>query len=128
MSNQFISSFSDSILSKASLKMSPCSLLLGDFLDLHDEPSDCSVFRADVVFCYCSTWPAYQDFLTGLSFILGGKLKLGTLVITTDRKLASTPGVWEFDLMDRKIGKNPETGGESVAYIWKLILKHSELV
>eukprot|EP00953_Heterococcus_sp_UTEX-ZZ885_P007343 4454-Heterococcus_DN1.PRE.1 len=76
----------------------------------------------DVVFCYCSTWPARGDVLTSLSYSIGSQFAAGTVIVTTDRQLASEPGVWEFEQLHTVQGTNQETGGSSTAYIWKLVL------
>ncbi|KAG5185745.1 hypothetical protein JKP88DRAFT_354103 [Tribonema minus] len=101
--------------------LAPCALHLGDILTpCRGTPPTDAAARADVVFCYCSTWPAAGDLLTGLSFALAAVLRKGALVVTTDRRLASEPGAWEFALRATREGVNAETGGASVAYIWEV--------
>lgn len=41
-------------------------------------------------------------------------------VITTDRRLVSD-GPWEFELLSEREGKNAETGGKSIAYLWRVV-------
>ncbi|CAN0371130.1 unnamed protein product, partial [Discosporangium mesarthrocarpum] len=74
----------------------------------------------DVLFCYCSTWPAQGDMLTELSYTLGHQLRPGTQVITTDRRLVSD-GPWEFAPLGEHTGPNIETGGSSTAFLWEIV-------
>ncbi|CAM9162592.1 unnamed protein product [Ectocarpus fasciculatus] len=74
----------------------------------------------DVLFCYSSSFPAFGDLLTEFSYTLGHKLRPGAQVITTDRRLVSD-GPWEFALLGEREGRNSETGGKSIAYIWEVV-------
>ncbi|CAM9750199.1 unnamed protein product [Hapterophycus canaliculatus] len=74
----------------------------------------------DVLFCYSSSFPAYGDLLTEFSYTLGHKLRPGAQVITTDRRLVSD-SPWEFELLRELEGKNSETGGTSIGYIWRVV-------
>jgi hypothetical protein len=99
--------------------MAPVTLHCSDIL-LPSDSIDLST--VGVVFCYCSTWPARGDVLTSLSYAIGSQFAAGTVIVTTDRQLASEPGVWEFEQLHTVQGTNQETGGSSTAYIWKLVL------
>ncbi|CAM9528453.1 unnamed protein product [Ectocarpus sp. 12 AP-2014] len=94
--------------------MAPCSLSLGDVND------DVDISDIDVLFCYSSSFPAFGDLLTEFSYTLGHKLRPGAQVITTDRRLVSD-GPWEFALLGEREGRNSETGGKSIAYIWEVV-------
>ncbi|CAM9764436.1 unnamed protein product [Ectocarpus sp. 6 AP-2014] len=93
--------------------MAPCSLSLGDVND------DVDISDIDVLFCYSSSFPAFGNLLTEFSYTLGHKLRPGAQVITTDRRLVSD-GPWEFALLGEREGRNSETGGKSIAYIWEV--------
>ena len=71
---------------------------------------------ADVLFAYSSTWPAQGDLLTDFSAVCG-RLRVGTRVVTTDRRLCSVEGAWQFELLDTITGPNRETGGESIGFV-----------
>ncbi|CAM9289307.1 unnamed protein product [Choristocarpus tenellus] len=97
-------------------QMSPCDLLLGDAND----PDEVELSDVDILFCYCTAFPARGDMLTELSYTLGHQLRPGTLVITTDRRLASD-GPWEFAPLGERTGPNSEIGGSSTAFLWRVI-------
>ena len=97
----------------------PCTFYCGDataFLGKGDE-----LAQADVLFAYSSTWPSEGDLLSDFSMVCGTRLREGTLVITTDKKLASVAGLWNFRLVDELEGSNRETGGSSVGFIWEVV-------
>lgn len=71
---------------------------------------------ADVLFAYSSTWPAQGDLLTEFSAVCG-RLRVGTRIVTTDRRLCSAEGAWRFELLDTITGPNRETGGTSIGFV-----------
>ena len=84
----------------------------------------------DIVFAYSSTWPSEgttwppvteELFLTDFSEVCGTHLRPGSLVITTDRRLLSVEGRWEFKLCAELEGPNRETGGASRGYIHRVV-------
>ena len=72
----------------------------------------------DCLFAYCSTWPSSGNVLTEFSNTCGG-LRVGTRVVTTDRRLRDGQG-FSFALVDALEGPNVETGGTSVGYVYEV--------
>ena len=50
----------------------------------------------------------------------GTRLKAGTRVVTTDKRLRND-GPWEFRLLDALEGVNAETGGASLGYVQEVV-------
>ena len=76
---------------------------------------------ASVLFAYSSTWPSQGDELSDFSVVCGTALRAGTRVVTTDRKLCSVEGLWEFALLHSLEGPNTETGGVSVGFVHEVV-------
>lgn len=66
---------------------------------------------AAVVFAYSSTWPSEGDQLSEFSVTCGTCLRVGTRVVTTDRKLCSVVSIEEKEREGRE-GKEAERGGK----------------
>ena len=64
--------------------------------------------------------PSFGDELTDFSVTCGTRLKSGTRVVTTDKRL-SGDGPWEFRLLDALEGVNAETGGASLGYVQEVV-------
>mmetsp|Transcript_38262 Transcript_38262/g.59795 ORF Transcript_38262/g.59795 Transcript_38262/m.59795 type:complete len:327 (+) Transcript_38262:165-1145(+) len=94
--------------------MSPTKLVCGDF-----NGPECGIERSDIIFSYCTTFPAFGNELTEMSAALGTRARPGTIVITTD-KVLSPDGPWQFDLLRTATGNNRETAGTSTAYVWRV--------
>ncbi|KAL1523454.1 hypothetical protein AB1Y20_018394 [Prymnesium parvum] len=75
---------------------------------------------ASILFAYSSTFPSCGDVMTDFSELCARCLRPGTLVIVTDKQLGSI-GDAEFKLLDAVEGRNAETGGASVGYIYQVI-------
>lgn len=88
----------------------PCDFVLADAEAAlaHDGP----LASADLCFAYSSAFAGEGDVLTDFSRICGSCLRVGTRVITTDRRLLSVEGLWGFELLERLEGSNRETGGQ----------------
>lgn len=97
----------------------PCSFYCGDAATYLGERGELA--QADVLFAYSSTWPSEGELLSDFSATCGTHLRRGALVVTTDKKLASVPGLWNFRLVDKVEGFNRETGGNSVGFIWEVV-------
>ena len=77
---------------------------------------------ADVVFAYSSAFPSDGVLLTDFSATCGTRLREGTRVITTDKRLASDDATpWCFELIEAVEGPNRETGGSSVGYVQRVV-------
>ena len=89
--------------------------------DAHDAlRADGPLSDASLVFAYTSTWPSFGDELTDFSVTCGTRLKSGTRVVTTDKRL-SNDGPWEVRLLDALEGVNAETGGASVGFVQEVV-------
>ena len=90
--------------------------------DAEDDAEDAldrggALAEADVLFAYSSAFPGDGEFLSDFSRLCGTCLLEGTRVITTDKRLLSVDGLWQFEVLDRLEGTNRETGGDSVGYV-----------
>ena len=83
--------------------------------------ADGTLSDADVLFCYSTTMPSSGDLLTELSAACGTHLREGARVVTTDRKLASVEGLWEYRMLASFEGPNAEAGGTSVGYVQEVV-------
>lgn len=87
----------------------PCDFVFGDAetaLDGHP------LSTADVCFAYSTAFAHEGEFLSDFSRVCGTCLRVGTRVVTTDRRLLSVDGLWSFEVLDRVEGINAESGGE----------------
>ena len=71
--------------------------------------------NADVLFVYSSAFPSHGDLLTDFSEMCGEHLRVGTRIVTTDKRLADGE-LWSFKLIEAIDGPNRETFG-SVGYV-----------
>ena len=76
---------------------------------------------ADILFAYSSAFPSEGDRLSDFSAVCGNCLRPGARIVTTDKRLLSVDGLWEFELLDELEGPNRETGGTSVAYVQQVV-------
>ena len=66
------------------------------------------------------------DRLSDFSAVCGNCLRPGARIVTTDKRLLSVDGLWEFELLDELEGPNRETGGTSVAYVQQVVRSRRE--
>jgi SAM-dependent methyltransferase len=96
-----------------------CDFVLGDAVEALAGGGPLA--DADLCFAYSSAFPGQGDLLGDFSRVCGACLRVGTCVITTDRRLHSVDGLWSFELIERLEGVNAETGGEgAVGYVQRV--------
>ena len=93
----------------------PCDFYCADAADVL--AADGALADADVLFAYSSAFASEGDMLSDFSAMCGNCLRVGSRVITTDRRLLSVDGLWKFELVDSIEGPNAETGGVSTGYV-----------
>jgi SAM-dependent methyltransferase len=76
---------------------------------------------ADLLFSYSSSFACEGDELSDYSATCGTCLRVGTRIVTTDKRLVSVDGLWAFQLLERLEGPNAGTGGTSVAYVYEVV-------
>mmetsp|Transcript_23349 Transcript_23349/g.34309 ORF Transcript_23349/g.34309 Transcript_23349/m.34309 type:complete len:380 (-) Transcript_23349:1251-2390(-) len=108
----------NSINRVGSLPLATIQLTQGSFLD----PS-ISLGDIDCAFVFSSCYTS--ELMQGLSDAIGRQCKVGTIVITTDYKLqlegTIEPGSYEMEIIEVMEGFNEVTGGQSTAYIHRVI-------
>ena len=76
---------------------------------------------AHILFAYSSAFASEGDLLSDFSAVCGTNLRVGSRVVTTDRRLCSVDGLWRFEVLDVLEGVNQETGGKSVGYVQEVV-------
>lgn len=76
--------------------------------------------EASVLFAYSSTFPSHGNMLSEFSRTCGQCLRVGTRIVVTDKQLQSDNSWGQFQLIDALEGRNAETGGTSIGYIYQV--------
>jgi len=88
--------------------------------DLWSEEAEAPLAAASVAFSYSVTWERDDEgYLTSLSTLLARRLSDGARACTVDLKLRSDAEA-TFEQVAEVAGSNPETGEETVGYVWRV--------